>query len=124
MRVSHRIAAVLLAILVASPLCCCFSHAAAFDEPSAPSCCASLDDTDHGPSDGTSCEHCQAKGPRLADGGKAPVLSVDLPILADLSEFAVTLPRTEEVASTPLPPADPDPGPARLGLALRQTFLI
>ncbi len=124
MRTSHRIVAVLLAIFVAGPLCCCFSHAAASEGPSAQPCCASLDDAGRETPEDTPCERCQSTSPRLADGGKTPLLSVDLPLLADLPAFAATLPRFEELAAAPTAPADPDPGPARLGLALRQTFLI
>lgn len=123
MRASHRITAVLLAIFVASPLCCCFSHAAA-DRLEAPSCCASADPTDHSTPGGNPCTDCQAKSPRLADGGTQPLLLADLPMLADLSEFGLVLPRAEELAVAPLRPVDPDPGPPRLRLALHQSLLI
>ncbi len=125
MRAPHRIAAVLFAILVANPLCCCFAHPSAPEAVESHGCCAKSDAADHHEAPGEApCSDCQVTTPRLADGGKAPVLTVDLVALVSLPELASVAPRFAEITLPTLVPVDPDPGPPKLRLVLRQSFLI
>jgi hypothetical protein len=122
MRLFRHIAATLLAILIANPLCCCYASTSG--GMSSSSCCASQDNNDKQSPSETPCNGCQVKNPRLADGGKSPILPF----------FALELP-LEERCELPTVPAvginravvgvDPlDLRPPRLLLALQQRYLI
>ncbi len=126
----HRISAAWFALLVANPLCCCFTPASASElteSSKVPSCCSQTQATqaEHGEgSDEAPCSGCQVRNPRLADGGKAFVLAPDVLAPVTLLSFVAVPPLSVEVALSRPAPADPDPGPPRRGLALRQSFLI
>ncbi len=123
MRYSRSLASVFLAILIANPLCCCALNASGVEPSAGPSCCSHEGADQDKPVQG-SCECCQAKSPRLADGGKAPVVLVDLPELAPLSIFALIPPIAKESQGPGIEPDLPDSRPPRLILALQQRFLI
>lgn len=122
MRVIRHLAAILLAIVIANPLCCCIASASA--GPSQSSCCSQQDAGEkHSPSEAP-CSGCQAKNPRVADGGKAPILSfhvLEMPLEA--------LPETEtrpvvEISMVAVVAGPLDARPPRLLLALQQRYLI
>lgn len=122
MRFIRHFVAILLAILIANPLCCCYASASVGTSLS--SCCASQYSGGKQSPAEAPCNGCQVKNPRLADGGKDPILSF----------FAVELP-LEERFEAPTHPVveisravvavDPlDSRPPRLLLALQQRYLI
>jgi len=120
---SRSIAPVFLAILIANPFCCCAVDASDVGTSVGPSCCSHEGSNQDKPVQG-SCECCQSKSPRLADGGKAPFVLVDLPELAPLSIFALIPPIAKESQGPGIEPDLPDSRPPRLILALQQRFLI
>lgn len=122
MRLFRHFAAILLAILIANPLCCCIASASV-EAPSSP-CCAQQDAGDeHSPSEAP-CSSCPVKNPRVADGGKTPVLSffaLELPF----EVLFETVPRLVVEPTLTVVTADPAAArPPRLLLALQQRYLI
>lgn len=124
MKFPKHILALLLAILVANPLCCCFAQSAVSAEEKAPSCCSRNTPADNEAPAGDTCPGCQVKNPRVADGGKTLPITVEffeLPLFA--SELADSRPSVRDFDSpTFLDIAAPPP--PRLVLALQQRFLI
>jgi hypothetical protein len=124
MSIYRNIAAVMAAIAIASPLCCCSLPAAAQGEASEISCCSQKTSADHDCPAGQSCPNCRAKDPRLAETAKTFALEVILPGIAPLSDF-VAAPVLAAGIAAPLPASDlPEPGPPGWRLVLHQTFLI
>jgi hypothetical protein len=124
MSVLRNIMAVMTAISIASPLCCCDESAAARGSVSEKSCCSQESTTTPDCPGGPSCPECRAKDPRLVEAVRTVTFTVDLPELAPLSLFAVV----------PALPGDglhvsdlrnlPDPGPPGWRLVFHQIFLI
>lgn len=124
MSIYRNTVAVMAAIMIASPLCCCDVPAA--DRGNAPeqTCCAHKNATVPSCPGGQSCPDCRAEDPRLTEVGKTEVARVLLPELAPLSLLAVA-PELTGDAFAPSPWLDlPDPGPPGWRLVLHQTFLI
>ncbi|HRQ87436.1 MAG TPA: hypothetical protein PLA50_01470 [Bacteroidia bacterium] len=126
-----RIVAATLAILMASPFCCCFARHSDGDshshaKQSKHSCCSHNDeDPGDAPADNT-CKECSAKTPRVADGGKT---SSPVPVLFELGALPLdTIVVIAAPASTYALVVDGIPPdlrrPPRLLLALQQRFLI
>jgi len=123
MSIYRNIVAVMAAIVIASPLCCCSLPAAVQENAPEMSCCSHRDSNDHGCPGGQSCPECRAKDPRHVDAGKVTVTLV-LPELAPLSLFAV-VPELKGGVTIPSPSLDlPDPGPPGWRLVFHQIFLI
>ena len=124
MSIYRNIVAVVAAMVIASPLCCCSLRAAVQDGAPEKSCCSRESPTDHDCPAGQSCPDCPAKDPRLAESAKTIALQVILPEIAPLSDF-VAVPVLIAGTAAPLPAADfADPGPPGWRLVLHQTFLI
>ncbi len=122
MKVIRHFAAILLAIVIANPICCCIASASVGSSQS--SCCSQKDAGDkHSPSEAP-CSGCQSKNPRVADGGKTPILSfhaLEMPLEALLETETRPVVEISRVAFA----ADPqDARPPRLLLALQQRYLI
>jgi hypothetical protein len=123
MSLYRNIVAVMAAIVIASPLCCCSLPAAAREKAPEMTCCSLGSSTESGCPGGESCPECRAKEPRLADSGKVMLKAV-LPELAPLSFLAVA-PELAGDVFAPSPWLDlPDPGPPGWRLVLHQAFLI
>lgn len=124
MRFLHHTLALLLAVLIANPLCCCFAASAPETSGKAPSCCSrNLPANEETPPADT-CPGCQAKNPRVADGGKSLPLTVELfelPVVA-WERFDSLLPSRE--SDLPVRADIAAPPPPRLVLILQQRFLI
>lgn len=120
----RHLTTVILAILIANPLCCCYALADAGADTEISSCCAHRIPVDQQTPPDLPCPGCQAKNPRVADGGTPPALSpelVELPALAaPRVEFHPHPLRVPLMAGTDVSV----PPPPRLVLALQQRFLI
>jgi hypothetical protein len=121
----RHITAMLLAILIANPLCCCFAQADVAGEEAVHSCCSRPAPADEEAPVNAPCPGCQAKNPRLADGSTPLVISTaffELPAIFaprfDLPGLAQDLQGLNREPVTPAPP------PPRLRLALQQRYLI
>lgn len=125
MSLLHRTFAVLLALFVASPFCCCSGAllASPAAETEAHYCCASPEATDSDGREELPCDSCLAVKARAVDSGKLSLPSLDGLFLTERSELSLEPTPSREVRRHPAP-IPPDPGPPRLGLALRQSFLI
>jgi hypothetical protein len=124
MSIYRNIVAVMVAILIASPLCCCSLPAAARENAPEPTCCSHKNATEPGCPGGQSCPDCRAKDPRLSEAGKTELGKVVLPELAPLSLLAEVSGFTGNVFAPSLWLDLPDPGPPGWRLVLHQTFLI
>jgi len=126
MSIYRNIGAVMAAIVIASPLCCCSLPVSAQEKAPENSCCAHKSASEPSCPGGQSCPECRVKDPRFSEVGKTVIAKVVLPELAPLSLFAVV----PELAGDLFSPSpfldlpDPDPGPAGWRLLLHQTFLI
>ncbi len=124
MSIYRNIVAVMAAIVIASPLCCCSLPAVAREKAPEMSCCSQDAKTNQGCPGGQSCPDCRAKDPRLVEAGKTVTLTVALPEIAPISLFAV-VPVLSSGVTKPSPALHlPDPGPPGWRLVLHQTFLI
>ncbi len=114
----------LLAALIANPLCCCFAQPIVGVEEEVHSCCSrNAPADDESPADDP-CTGCQTKNPRVADGGKTLPITVEffeLPVFARKSSDS--LPSFQEF-DFPALVVISEPPPPRLVLALQQRFLI
>lgn len=119
----RHLTALLLAVLIANPLCCCFAQTTAAEDK-APSCCSRGVPLNEEAPVGDTCPGCQAKNPRVADGGKTLPVTVELfelpPFKRELSDSRPSFREFESptFVEIVLPP------PPRLVLALQQRFLI
>lgn len=121
----RHITALLLAILIANPLCCCFAQAAPADEEAVHSCCSRPAPAEKEVPLDAPCPGCQAKNPRLADGGAQFVISVEFVELPSSFAARFDLPGlTGDSHVLRLEPIAPAPPPPRLRLALQQRYLI
>lgn len=126
MNTLKKLLAVLIAMLVANPYCCCASEHSAKAESA---CCAkkhqAADEKVPSPND-RPCDSCSAKMPKVADGGPA-VLKASYPPVVFLpvapGELTV-LPRVVNFAGRAHPATAPPPRSARLRLVMWQSFLI
>ena len=120
----RHIAALLLVILIANPLCCCFGQADLAGEESVHSCCSRPVPAAKEAPLKMPCPGCQAKNPRLADGGAQFVISVEFFELPSFFAVRIDLQGltgdSQDPGLEPVPPAPPP----RLRLALQQRYLI
>ena len=120
----RHITALLLVILIANPLCCCFGQADLAGEESVHSCCSRPAPAAKEAPLKMPCPGCQAKNPRLADGGDQFVISVEFVELPSSFAARFNLPGlTGDPHGLHLDLIPPAP-PPRLRLALQQRYLI
>ena len=114
-----------LAMLIANPLCCCFENSMVEKPVPQVSCCSYPSDSNQETPVPGGCPCCQAKNLRLADGGKSPVLTVNLPELETLPDLLLVpaiLANFSAFLIATVPP--PEARPPRSLLILQQRFLI
>lgn len=116
--------ALLLAILIANPLCCCFAQSVPAAEEKAHSCCSRDLPVDEEAPPGDPCPGCQIKNPRVADGGKTLPFNVELSAIPAIANEICEPRFSLRELNFPLAAAVPPPQPPRLILALQQRFLI
>lgn len=121
----RNITALLLVILIANPLCCCFGQADPADEEPVHSCCSQpAPAAKEAPSE-RPCPGCQAKNPRLADGGAQFIISVEFFEIPSFSAARSDLRGlTGDSQGLGLKPIAPAPPPPRRRIALQQRYLI
>lgn len=120
----RSILALVLAILVASPLCCCASGCGD-GAPERAACCQALPDQDDGQAPDKEPHVCACKVKNPRDEAKAETLPVDpgltlLPLVQDLSYLCPSFVARLPVANTPYNGCDPP----RLLLARYARWLI
>jgi hypothetical protein len=121
----RHITATLLAILIANPLCCCFAQADLGGEETVHSCCPQAAPAGEEVPLDSPCPGCQAKNPRLADGGTQFGVFVEVLKLPPYSAARSDLPGLPgDLHDLRLEHLSPAPPPQRLRLALQQRFLI